>query len=680
MNFTDYTHRSIGLTQATAVLIASLLFGLISSAIYLVYNLSTQHQDAVTLIEEILTAAEGGATNAAWTLDSEAASQVVTSVMALHRVKSAILRDEYDSTLAYSNNIEEPPNRLFSWFTQIIVGKNVVGKRSLQVSVNGESRAVGTLSVELDLTHLADEFLKFAALVILTGLVQSFSIALLLLWLSSRLVTSPLRQVAEAIDAIDSEEPELIDPALAKRHKNNEFGNLIAHTNEMLQRQASTQSQLRKLATTDSLTNLPNRTLITDRLAKALAAAERNTQLVAVMFIDLDRFKNINDSLGHEVGDELLIETARRLSNTMRNNDSIGRLGGDEFLVVLEDIQTTDEVVHAVQRITASLLESFELCNHTVRTSSSIGISMYPNDGADVGTLMRCADLAMYEAKGNSTPWNFFADEMSQRVNFRMKIEGALSGALEREEFELRFQPKVHSGSQELAGCEALLRWQNAQDSISISEIIEIAEDTGMIVDIGAWVFEQACQQAKKWEKSFGGVAVSINVSAKQLQEPYFVEDTLKTIARCKVDPHLIELEITETILLDTLDRSIEIFGRLRNAGIKISIDDFGTGYSSLSYLARLPVDTLKIDRAFVSGPESSTAILEMIVAMAQTLQLKTVAEGVETEAQKNLLIAHNCDYLQGYLFSQPLSAVQFEHAYLRSKPVQKSTMATVLP
>lgn len=673
MRFIAYIGRSIGLTQATAVLVAGLLFGLVSSVIFLSYDLSTRRQSAVTLIEEILTAAEGGATNAAWTLDTDAANQVISGVMALHDVKSATLRDENDAALARASSDSVPPDRLVRWIADLIASGGISGERSLQAPLDGAYRPIGTLTIELDTSRIGRAFLNSALLVLSGGLAQSVSLALVLLWLSSRLVTSPLRQIADAIKRIDPENPQIIEPVLASRHRNNELGYLARRTSDMLGRLVVTQHQLRELATTDPLTGQPNRALITDLLAKALAAAERNECLVAVLFLDLDRFKNINDSLGHDVGDELLIGLAHRLSCTMRRGDSVGRLGGDEFLVVLEDVRAIGEVAHTVRRITSALNEPFDVGNHRIRTSCSIGISVYPGDGKDAGSLMRCADLAMYEAKGSATRWRFFADEMSQRAGSRMAVEVALCAALERDGFRLHYQPKIDARSLELAGCEALLRWRNGPEAIAAAEFIEIAEDSGLIVDIGRWVLEQACQQARKWASRNRPVPVSINVSARQLQEPEFFEQVLACVERCQLKPELIELEITETIMFDALDRSVEGLGRLRDAGIAISIDDFGTGYSSLSYLTRLPVDTLKIDRSFVSGPERSSAVLEMITAMGRALRMKTVAEGVETVAQRDFLASKGCTAFQGYLFSEPLPPERFERIYLGRDVVQSS-------
>ncbi|WP_412971803.1 EAL domain-containing protein [Glaciecola sp. MF2-115] len=663
--FFNYLTKSLALTQAIIALILSIVIGFLISAVSLNTHLSDQRESALGLAEEILTAAEGGATNAVWTLDPALAEQVIGSMTALGMVQEAVLIGETGNTLAEDRKPLQKNSDVIDWLISNFIGDEIKGERNLFIERNNTKRKIGVLSIKLDLSPVAQEFMNVATSVIVTGLLQALTIAFILLWLSSWLLTTPLIQVTESISKIDPENPDPLALSNLKIHYKNELGQLVSHINQMLQGLIRAQVQLRHLATTDALTDQPNRTLIVDRLSQAIKKAERTKTKVAVLFVDMDRFKNINDSLGHDVGDILLVEVANRLVSALRSNDSIGRLGGDEFLIVIEGHTELNEVVKAVQRLDEALSRPYLLQNHEIRTSGSIGISIYPDNGVDTNKLMRCADLAMYEAKGSGSNWHFYAKDMSDKVEARLRIEAALNYAVEREEFHLNYQPKLNSQTGKLVGCEALIRWNNNPEPISVEGFIKIAEESGLIIAIGDWVLETACKQIKKWEKEYGGISIAVNVSAKQMQQDDYVERVLAMIKKYDVNPNLLELEITETVLMKALDESFIALKQLRQHGIRISIDDFGTGYCSLSYLSRLPIDTLKIDRSFVSGEQASIAVLEMIVAMAKALNLKTVAEGVETEEQRDWLIQEGCDYLQGYLISKPILADEFEKLFL---------------
>lgn len=526
-----------------------------------------------------------------------------------------------------------------------------------------EPSVVGVLSVRV---AIANRVLELVQIAVVAMVIAALLAGLFAYYGVSRLLRLPLREATAVIAAVDAQQPDTAALRALPTYGRGDLGLLLKAMQQLLTQLANTQTQLRNSATRDPLTNQPNRTLITDRLARALASARRNHTLVAVLFLDLDRFKTINDSLGHDVGDLLLVDVARRLTDILRSNDSVGRLGGDEFLIVIENAQGVDEIVSTVRRVTYALAAPFRLEEHDIRTSASIGIAIFPDDGADAGTLMRCADLAMYEAKGSGQGWHFFAKAMSERVEVRLQTEAALATALARGELDLHFQPTVDTRSGDLAGCEALLRWHSNPESLAAEDFIGIAEQSGIIVEIGDWVLSRVCEQIRQWQATFGAIPIAVNVSARQLQAPGFVERVLGIIQDHGVEPHFIEFEITETVLLEALDDGFAVLNALRDAGITLSIDDFGTGYSSLSSLTRLPVDTLKIDRCFISGSQRSKAVLEMIVAMAKTLQLKTVAEGVETTGQREWLAFEGCDYLQGHLIGKPLNAEQFAQRFLK--------------
>jgi diguanylate cyclase (GGDEF)-like protein len=665
MRIINYVGKSLALTQAVIALVLSIVIGLSVSGVSLSIQISEQREEALSLAQEILTAAEGGAANAAWTLDPILAQQVVGSMTALGMVQDAVLFGEAGNILAKSTKSVAESTPTMKWVIANFMGEDIGGERDLFVEVNNTKRNIGVLSIRLNLLPIAHEFLTFAASVIIASLLQALMIALILLWLSSNLLTSPLRRITESISKINPENPDELALSNLTINQKNEMGQLLTHIKQMLQGLIAAQLQLRHLATRDPLTDRLNRTLIADRLSQAIITAKRTNTKVAVLFVDMDRFKNINDSLGHDVGDILLIEVSNRLTNVLRGNDSIGRLGGDEFLVVIEGMTEISELVHTVQRLDDALTQPYFLQGREIRTSGSIGISIYPDNGQDTSRLMRCADLAMYVAKSSGTHWHFYAKEMGEKVETRLKIEQALNYAVERNEFHLNFQPKLSSKNGKLVGCEALIRWNDNPEPISVEGFIKIAEESGSIIAIGDWVLETACKQIKSWEPDYGGIPIAVNVSARQLQDETYVERVLSIIKKHGVNPNLVELEITETVLMKEFDESFFALKQLRTHGITISIDDFGTGYCSLSYLSRLPVDTLKIDRSFISGDQPSIAVLEMIVAMAKALGLKTVAEGVETQEQKDWLIREGCDYLQGYLISKPISSKELESRFL---------------
>ena len=656
--------------QAVALLLASVVIGLGFSAIQLAATVSKQRAEAIELTRDILDLADGGATRAAWTLDHRLAADVVASAIAITGVQWARIEDETGIALAGAERPSSTLGSAESWFIETFFHDAIMAARELHSTEGGKPRMVGAVSVALAPNHIAASFFELATATVVVTLIEAILMGLVLLWLSSRLITSPLQRMASAIADIDPQRPEEMCIPVPPFHRANELGQLCEHTNGMLERLAASQEQLRNLATRDPLTGLPNRALIRDRLTSALARADRNESLVAVLFIDLDGFKSVNDILGHDAGDELLTAVGETLNDTIRANDSAGRLGGDEFLVVLEDVHNVDDVLMTARRIDDALSAAFSGGAQRVRTAASIGIAIYPNDGKDAGTLMRHADLAMYQAKGEGGDrWHFFAKEMSTRVESRLRLETALRGALERNEFVLHYQPKFELGSRRLAGCAALLRWRHDGELLEAGRFVGVAEDTGIIVEIGEWILDEVCRRIRDWSApGKRSVPVSVNVSARQLQDPEFVTRVVATVERHALDAHLLELEIPETVLMENLKQSSQILGRLRDAGIAVSIDDFGTGYSSLSYLTHLPINALKIDKSFVSGPRHSKIVLTAIIAMAKALQVRTVGEGVETEAQRAMLVAEGCDLFQGYLTGHPVPFNDFEMIHLTSR------------
>jgi diguanylate cyclase (GGDEF)-like protein/PAS domain S-box-containing protein len=420
------------------------------------------------------------------------------------------------------------------------------------------------------------------------------------------------------------------------------------------------------LATHDALTGLPNRTLLLDRMENALSLAKRDGKRAAVLFIDIDQFKNVNDSLGHEVGDRLLIQIANRFSALTRRSDTVCRQGGDEFIILLPEI--TEE--YGPAEVAHKLLESLAALDHVdeqeIRVGSSIGIAVYPDNGCDADTLIKHADLAMYHVKAaGRNGFQFFSDAMTQGAMRRLFLENGMRHALERGEFVVHYQPKVDLESGRIIGAEALLRWPHpAMGWIPPEQFIPVAEQSGLIRDIGAWVLRQACTQNRAWQNAgLPVLPIAINLSSAQLHKKGFLDDVVGMLKELALPHRCLEFEITESVSIHGPENAISGLKTLKDMGVRLSIDDFGTGYSSLSYLKRLPVDTIKIDKSFVrdiTTDKNDAAIIEAIISMAHSLRLKVIAEGVETFEQREFLRLHGCDQVQGYYYSAAVPAERF--------------------
>lgn len=435
------------------------------------------------------------------------------------------------------------------------------------------------------------------------------------------------------------------------------LGNVGTQLGRVIERKRS-EERMSHLIHHDALTGLPNRILYHDRLRHAMLTANRRGQLIGVAFLDLDEFKNINDSMGHDAGDLLLGLVAARLRTAVREGDTVARMGGDEFTLILEDMAHVDDIARAAQKILELFERPFQVMGHELYITTSLGITICPLDDNDVSELLKNADIAMYRAKrlGKNT-FQFYAQEMTAKINERLSLENQLRRALERNEFMLNYQPIVSGYDGSVLGVEALLRWKNGQDVIPPELFIPIAEETGLIVPIGDWVLDTACRQLARWlEEGKPRMQISVNMSVRQFRYQDMAGKVAKTLTDAGLDPELLEIEITESILLEE-QSVINTLNELDAMGVQISIDDFGTGYSSLSYLKRLPIDTLKIDRSFVTNIQEDSAIAEAILAMAVSLDIRVIAEGVETIEQLVFLCRHDCDAMQGYYFSEPLPA-----------------------
>jgi diguanylate cyclase (GGDEF)-like protein/PAS domain S-box-containing protein len=431
-------------------------------------------------------------------------------------------------------------------------------------------------------------------------------------------------------------------------------------------RLAQLAEQIAHSAHHDPLTGLPNRVLLNDRIGQAISLARRNEGQAAVLFLDLDGFKYTNDSLGHPIGDRLLQSIASRLLDCVRAPDTVSRQGGDEFVVLLQEIQHPEDAAIAANRILKAVEKIHSVGGYDLHVTASMGVSIYPSDGLDAESLIKNADTAMYQAKESGRQnCKFFKAEMNVRAVERQSIEQDLRLALEREEFTLHYQPKINLKTGAIIGAEALLRWMHpTRGSVPPVQFIPVAEDSGLIRSIGAWVLHEACTQARDWAfASLPVASMSVNVSAAQFRNEEFRRDLLTNLRETDLNPQTLELEVTESVLMRNPERLVPILKALREEGVRVSVDDFGTGYSSLSYLQQLPLDALKIDQSFVrritTNPDETT-IVGAIISMGRSLNLRVLAEGVETARDLGFLRAHDCDEAQGYYFSPPLPPAQF--------------------
>ena len=446
-------------------------------------------------------------------------------------------------------------------------------------------------------------------------------------------------------------------------------GNLlfyIASFSDISERKES-EARIEHLAHHDILTGLHNRFNLETHLEQAIVSSCREQQHLAVLFIDLDRFKDINDSLGHHIGDQLLVEVAERLKTCTRESDIVARIGGDEFVIVLTGMKDNSQAAVISEKILSKISRPFYINGNELITSPSIGISIFPNDGESVDELLRTADVAMYHAKehGRNT-YHYFTESMFVEANKRIKIERELRAALKNDQLSIHYQPQISATELKIISMEALVRWQHPEQGFILPEtFIPIAEDAGIIHEIGQWAINEVCRQIVAWEsEGFSGYRVAINLSTKQLQSTSLTEEIKSIMQKHQVDGYKLELEITETAAMSNPELAVQQLQALRDLGIRISIDDFGTGYSSLAYLKRLPIHTLKLDKSFVRDIEidpNDAAICIATVALAHNLGLTVVAEGVETEIQRDYLIQHGCDYLQGFYFSKPLPASEIQ-------------------
>ncbi|MFM9913419.1 MAG: EAL domain-containing protein [Methylophilaceae bacterium] len=434
------------------------------------------------------------------------------------------------------------------------------------------------------------------------------------------------------------------------------------------------QTALHEMVNHDALTGLPNRRLLNELTGHALRRAEREKTSVAILFIDLDRFKVINDTLGHHVGDKLLIEVSDRLRDVMRDSDTVARLGGDEFMVMMDSLRDVEDASRVAKKIVTSLQNEFVIEGKDIYIGASVGISVFPGDGVDVEELIKAADIAMYKVKSEGkNNYRFYSSDLSENAVERFNMESQLRRALERNQFEVYYQPQVSLKTRRIIGAEALVRWRHPElGLVPPSKFIPVAEEAGLVVQIGEWVLRESARQMTEWiEQGLELQSVSVNVSGVQVQRSNFADTVYGILVETGCDPTLLELEITESVVMNNTEYVISVFERIKEPGVRLAIDDFGTGYSSLSYLKRLPLDKLKIDQSFVrdlTHDPDDKAIAGAVIALARSLGLKVIAEGVETQDQVDMLVEMGCDDVQGYFYGKPVPALQFAAVLMKDK------------
>jgi len=473
------------------------------------------------------------------------------------------------------------------------------------------------------------------------------------------------------------------------RQENGECSHMLGTIQDITER-TNAQQQIHNLAYYDIVTGLPNRAQLTEQLRYTLKLSKRNESKFALLFLDLDHFKQVNDTLGHDAGDDLLKQVSTRLTGVIRETDmvsarldddtesqhTVARLGGDEFVVLLGIINRVEDAARVADRIAESISQPYDIGNNKVSVTTTIGISVYPTDGTDSESMMKSADVAMYHAKESGrNGYQFYSRSIHEQALSRFSLEADLRSAIEKSELNLVYQPKIDVSSGLLSGMEALTRWRHAEKGImNPAEFIPLAEETGLILPLGRWVLQEACTQMQRWiDAGWPVKTIAVNCSSVQFTKSDVIQDINDALELSGLAPSHLEIELTESLLLQDGEKGIEILNRLKELGIKVSIDDFGTGFSSLSYLKRLPVDKLKIDKSFVDDLEKDTgnaAIVTAIITLSHNLNLTVVAEGVESQEQYEILRNFECDEIQGYLISHPLDVIEFEE-WLGAYPEQ---------
>ncbi|GAB1146996.1 EAL domain-containing protein [Shewanella algae] len=663
--------KSLTWKQTNLVVFTALFFAVAIFIIEILIVVTTERQSLISSQQELLDSVEQPAANAVWALDDNLARQTLEGVMKVDHVGSAKITLDDNSLFVNLGSSRPEPSDTFGDISLKLFGDLKQISRPLQRPFYFEGaqkeQLIGTLTINYDTRELTQSLISQLQFSFAATLARALFLTLVLSIVFHRFLTQPIARISEAIDKIDPESPDENMLPVSANHKDDELGLVTSKFNQILKQFSQTQSKLRKMATRDPLTGLPNRTLLLETIAVTIQRARVHRRNFSLLFIDLDRFKNVNDSLGHAVGDQFLARIARILERVVGDKGTVARLGGDEFVILADEIRSPTQAADFVDKLLVQLNTPVQLNEHAIHPAASIGISIYPEDGLSAEDLIRHADIAMYSAKAaGSNQWAFFKQQMTERAAVRLRTEASLHDAIRNNEFLLHFQPKVNIETGELMGCEALIRWQKDGRLISPMSFIPVAEETGIIIPIGRWVIEQSCRVLRRWQKRYNfSTPIAVNVASQQFADASLVPDIKQMALRYQIKPELLEVEITETSLMNDIELAISKLEQLKSAGFGIAVDDFGTGYSSLSYLRHLPITTMKIDRCFVTDLPHESAIASTILMLGRQLDLKIVAEGIENEQQLEWLKQNHCAIGQGFYFSQPLSLEEFEAKYI---------------
>lgn len=663
--------KSLTWKQTNLVVFTALFFAVAIFIIEIAIVVKTERQSLLSSQQELLDSVEQPAANAVWALDDNLARQTLEGVMKVEHVGSAKITLDDNSLFVnlgsglpeHSDTFGDISLKLFGDLKQI--SRPLL--RPFYFEGAQKEQLIGTLTINYDTRELTQSLISQLQFSFTATLARALFLTLVLSIVFHRFLTQPIARISEAIDKIDPESPDENMLPVSVNHKDDELGLVTSKFNQILKQFSKTQGKLRKMATRDPLTGLPNRTLLLETIAVTIQRARVHKRNFSLLFIDLDRFKNVNDSLGHAVGDQFLARIARILERVVGDKGTVARLGGDEFVILADEIQSPTQAADFVDKLLIQLNTPVQLNEHAIHPAASIGISIYPEDGLSAEDLIRHADIAMYSAKAaGSNQWAFFKQQMTERAAVRLRTEASLHDAIRNNEFLLHFQPKVNIETGELMGCEALIRWQKDGRLISPMSFIPVAEETGIIIPIGRWVIEQSCRVLRRWQKHYNfSTIIAVNVASQQFADASLVPDIKQMALRYQIKPELLEVEITETSLMNDIELAISKLEQLKSAGFGIAVDDFGTGYSSLSYLRHLPITTMKIDRCFVTDLPQESAIASTILMLGRQLDLKIVAEGIENEQQLEWLKQNHCAIGQGFYFSQPLPLEEFEAKYI---------------